>query len=260
MSDNTLARPRLERRDRLIFRRDAKHAGLTPAQVRPLLDHQKQANTVGRVLVDDFWFETVLNEQWAVAYRLVAQPEGLAVAEVRVFPNEPAWRASRTPPGEWSGVLRGTDATVPRGGLTARLLRQVRLDRSVWYCRELVEKMMQRLGKVDQPGHPAHGRSFVAYALHRGGVRSRTMQPTPHETQGGARGRPRLPTRDYMRLATAYKKLLLQGRRGKSLHQALASQLGLTVSRVTNRLARARKYGYLADVAMRGRISVSPDA
>ena len=253
MSDKG-ARARVERRDRLAFRDHAELAGVPTTEIKPLYTKWKKTDKVRRVTLDDFWFEMVLDDAWAVAYRIVAQPEGLAVSEVRVFPAEPPWREGKTPPGEWSGVLRGTKASgVPRGGLTSRLLRQVRIDRSIWYCREILDAVMKNRGKVDRPGHPAHGRSFVAYALERSGVRTRRMRPTPKEARGRPRGRPRLPAREYARLARAYQRCVLRGERGRQLHEALASKLGLTVSQVRNRIARGREYGYLEGVPLRGR-------
>ena len=172
---------------------------------------------------------------------------------MKVFPNEEAWRQGRTAPGEWSGVLQGTRSIVPRGGLTARALRQVRLDRSVWYCRELVDKIAKRTGRLDRPGQPEHGRSFTAYALARGGIRTTVMEPTPPEVRGRPSGRPRLVRREYERLARECRRLLLAGRQGRSLYQELARRLNLTASQVKDRLSRGRRYGYFPDLPTRGR-------
>ena len=51
---------------------------------------------------------------------------------------------------------------------------------------------------------------------------------------------PRVPAKEYARLARACQRLVLSGVRGKQLHEALASKLGLTVSQVRNRIERAR--------------------
>lgn len=250
MSDNG-ARFRFERRSRWVFRSAARRAGIPADQFRPLSKQMKAADTVGRVLLDDFWFEMVLNEEWAVAYRIVSQPTGLAVAEVRVFPNEEQWRKGHTAPGEWSGGLLGTRAVVPRGGLTSRVLRHVRLDRSVWYCSELVQQARKNWKRLDRPGEPKHGVSFAVRALVRGGLR--TVRPTPVEARGRPSGRPRLAKQEYERLALECTELLLRGRRGRPLYQELANRLGLSVSQVKNRLSRGRKYGYFPDLPTRGR-------
>ena len=251
MSDK-VARARVERRDRLVFRDHAEQAGVPLKEMKRLYAKWKKTNKVRRVTVDDFWFEMVLDDEWAVAYRIVAQPVGLAVGEVRVFPVEQAWREGKTPPGEWSGVLRGTKALVPRGGVTSRLLRQVRIDRNIWYCLKILKAVTKRRGTVDRPGQPGHGRAFVAYALERSGVRTQRMEPTPIEARGRSRGRPRVPAKEYARLARAYQRLVLSGARGKQLHEALASKLGLTLSQVRNRIARGREYGFFGEVPLRG--------
>ena len=249
-SDNS-ARSRLERRSRLAFRSAARQAGIPADKFRPLSKRTKMADTVGSVLVDDFWFETVLNEQWAVAYRIVAQSSGLAVAEVRVFPNEEQWREGHTAPGEWSGGMLGTRAVVPSGGLTSRVLRKVRLDRNVWYCRELVRKIGRNPGGGNRPGQREHDVTFAAYALVRGGIR--TIRSTPVSARGRPSGRPRLAQQEYERLGNECKELLLRDLRGKRLYEKLANRLGLSVSQVKNRLSRGRRYGYFPQLPTRGR-------
>lgn len=125
--------------------------------------------------------------------------------------------------------------------------------RSVWYCRELVDKIAKRTGRLDRPGQPEHGRSFTAYALARGGIRTTVMEPTPPEVRGRPSGRPRLVRREYERLARECRRLLLAGRQGRSLYRELARRLNLTASQVKDRLSRGRRYGYFPDLPTRGR-------
>jgi hypothetical protein len=236
MADNRQTRVRLEHRDRLTFRRDAERAGVAADDVRPLHRHWAEHGTVGRVRVDECWFESELDGGWAAAFRIVAQPGGLAVGELRLFPADDLWRQGRTPPGEWGGVLRGTRAQVPQGGLSARLLRRVRFDQREWY--PLLNRLTTQHGRLSDRAHPGHGRAYVPYVLARAGVRAHP-RPVPKQ-----KGRPRLPERDYERIAREYKRLLARRRSGR-LYEELAAILGLTVTQARNRVARARQYGYL---------------
>ena len=97
-----------------------------------------------RVRSDALWIETVLDDQWVVAYRLVSQPKGLVVAELRVFPVDDTWRNPHSAPGEWSGCLLGTRATAPEGGLTARLLRCITIDKTIRNGGRTIMKTAQR--------------------------------------------------------------------------------------------------------------------
>jgi hypothetical protein len=66
----------------------------------------------------DYVILEVPAEDWTVAYLLAVQHGGFVVAEIRIFPTEPAGEAE---PGEWT---REVDR-VPVGGLTGRRLRSV---------------------------------------------------------------------------------------------------------------------------------------
>jgi len=249
MADKRQVQLRLEHTDRLVFRLDAERAGVPADEVKPLHRHWVEHSTVGHVRVDECWFETTL-DGWAVAVRIVAQPDGLAVGELRIFPADDLWRQRRTRPGEWGGVLRGTRADVPRGGLSARMLRRVRLDQKAWY--PLLNRLTQEHGRVSDRAHPAAGRAYVPFVLTRAGVRTRRMQPVPKQ-----KGRPRLPEKQYERIARTYKRLLARGRGGR-LYADLAKELGLTVTQARNRVARARRYGYLRDAPLVPRCGTGP--
>ena len=75
----------------------------------------------------DFWIEAEYGD-WVAAYRLVQQEGYPVIGEFRLFPREPQHRL----PGEWSGSTHDKSrASAPAGGITARLLRKLRL-RSDW--------------------------------------------------------------------------------------------------------------------------------
>lgn len=236
--------PQLRKIDRLVFRGDAKRAGIPADQIRPLHPRWIETDKVARVLVDDLWFETEIDDAWIVAYRIVSQPRGLAVAEVRVFP-----RAGRTRPGEWIGILQGTRAdNVPEGGITRRLLDQVRLDRSVWYGREVLRELAKARGRIKDATHPGRGQLYILHVLDRAGVRP--GPPTPDRRT--RRGRKRLPPEEYERVAREYTRLLLaRKRKGSSFYKALAARLRVSVAQAQNRVVRARKYGFLQGTPLR---------
>jgi hypothetical protein len=79
-----------------------------------------QVDVIG---VDEAWLEAAVDEDWLAAYRIVQQEGAPVIAEVRVFPREAGARTA----GEWSGSYLGLLAAVPQGGITARLLRTLRL-------------------------------------------------------------------------------------------------------------------------------------
>ena len=210
--------PSVARTDRLAYRMSAERARVAADRVRPL----HPSTRVVRVLVDDLWVETVLDGAWVAARRLVAQPTGLAVAEIRIFPL-----SGRTQPGQWTGDLLGTQASAPLGGITTRLLRRVRLD-----ARESLVQVARQRGR-----HATH-------ALTRAGVRSvRAARRTV--------GRPRLSEDVCVRAAREYVRLRAQRRRPGRLYNVLAARLGITLGQAIGRVARARQMGLLRDVPIR---------
>ena len=128
------------------------NAAGVPANEIQLCEHCYSAS----VTVNTAWVTTHLDDHWTAALRLAPQNGQAVVAEVRVYPTEPdQWL------GEWSGVLRGTDAEVPRGGLRARLLHEIRLgdlhvqgtETMVWLEREVERQRiaLQRSGEEVSP-------------------------------------------------------------------------------------------------------------
>ncbi len=74
------------------------------------------------VSTDEAWVESTFADGWIAAYRMLVQDGVPVIAEMRVFPDEPA----RDPTGRWSAEYLGMRATVPKGGITARLVRRIR--------------------------------------------------------------------------------------------------------------------------------------
>lgn len=69
------------------------------------------------------WLEVPIGDGWLAALRLAVQDGRPVISELRIFPDEPG----RPNAGEWSVEKFGHEAQVPRGGLTTRKLRHVRL-------------------------------------------------------------------------------------------------------------------------------------
>ena len=79
---------------------------------------------IGTVKTGEYWVEFPLDEQWIAACRMFAQDGQPVVGELRIFPSETSRPVCG---GRWSAEILGDMAKVPPGGLTARLLRKVRI-------------------------------------------------------------------------------------------------------------------------------------
>ena len=112
----------------VIERADAQALGL---KVEPL-GGPLQAKDVGLVVDTSVWVEVPLAQGWMVAFRLSPQDGQPVIGEIRLFPDESnapykdgtRWRR---PAGRWSGDYPGASAAVPRGGITASVLRTIRM-------------------------------------------------------------------------------------------------------------------------------------
>ena len=184
------------------------------------------------------WLETTLGDDWMVAYRLHVRGESAEVAEVRVFPNETHLKG-RTG-GHWSVDQLGEQARVPKGGVSARLLKTVRLGYNV----RALDAIMEHQAK-DHPGAFDRGMPFDLARL------------TPH-TRGrdsrrgtaGGRGRPPLPDKVYADVAGRFAAAFTSG--SKSPTADVARELGLSHATVRGRLQVARDNGLLTRAGKKG--------
>lgn len=177
----------------------------------------------------EVWLEVTLGEdqEWVAAYRIVPDEDRRpAVAELRVFPNEPG----RRNPGRWSAERLGDQAPVPGHGLTARLLRQVKVA-------EHVDGKMTEILEAQRGRLPA-GRVAERLAEHG-------LADAPPRFRGRGREDTYLAS-----LASQYVQLLDQGSRTPV--QALASQLGQDPAEVRDLIHEARSRGLLT-AAPKGR-------
>jgi hypothetical protein len=193
------------------------------------------------VQVENAWICAPL-DAWTVAYRLVPQAGVPVVAEVRIYPTESPreWigpdivrlpshlrlKYPRAPPGEWSGTLLGIRAEVPRGGLTARTLRKVRLGADVFAAKGLADwwKRLAPWGFSRDPG------------------KRRDKQRR--------RGRPGQPLRFYAEVAREYVRAM---QRREPPLRAISTLRGWKLSHTRDRVRRARVLGLLTGGGKSGR-------
>lgn len=182
--------------------------------------------------VEEAWLEVPLpGGEWVAAYRLMPEEGRHVVGELRVFPNEPG----RPRLGRWSAERLGIHAPIPRGGLGARLLRNVKVSDDLSYFVR----------------HKAAGPGFAARLVKQGftdlDVGHQGHQP------GGRRGHSNL---FYARIAARYVALLERGE-AKPVH-ALQRELEeeennpLSQATVRDLIRRARARGLLTTTT-RGR-------
>ena len=179
------------------------------------------------------WYETPIDDTWMAAYRLAPQAGHVVVAELRVFPIEPERpRSSTRGAGLWSAELLGDTARVPRDGLSARVLRKVRMGEHSTKADEALE-WWRRSGMLE-------GFSGL------GDTRRRT-RPT-----GPTRGRPGHPPLYYARLARTYAAAV--ARQSPRPTEEVAARHRLTVARARDLIHKARVRGFLT-TTIKGRLA-----
>ena len=160
---------------------------------------------------------------WALAVHVVAAEGTVAVAEIRIHPRGPG-RVSEVP------YAWDEKAAVPAGGVTTRMLRDVRMRRLV----DLARDVARTFGAATSPLIPP-GTYFVNPTLARA-----ARQPV----RRGARG-DRLDLLRYAMLAARYCEFLAQGSRNPTKDMADAEGSGWKPADISNLLHKARKYGLL---------------
>jgi hypothetical protein len=160
-----------------------------------------------------------ITADWFVMYELVAQGGSLVVGAMHIYPNE-----GQRPAGEWSGKLAGLRATVPRGGLTARLHYQVRIGTDVGRA---LPAFLARMAR-EQP-------EIYAHVLELGVPTQAVKRAT-----GGRQGR---STHAIAQVAATYARAVERGSRRPVLDAADESGLDRRV--VRNIIHTARQLHYL---------------
>lgn len=182
--------------------------------------------TLVNINIEDLWLEVPIGRgAWLAAYRLLPQNGTPVIAEVRLFPNQRADGVA----GSWLGELLGTRATVPPGGVTHGLLRELR----VGALAKVMGKIFDNIRK--QPG--AEEEMLTKYGI--------TDSP-PTVLPGGRRGRKPFPDAFYARIARSYVDAFKKG--SDSPAADVARELGLPQrrrGRVRDMLHEARARGLL---------------
>ena len=198
-----------------IRKLDAKRLGLVVENFTPT----HKATDFGLVLDRSVWVEIPTAGRWMIAFRLVNQQGQPVIGEVRVFPDEPGKR----PAGRWSGEY-GVTARVPPGGVTARVLRTIRIETFKTLLRTIVRKWGKALGDYDL--------GFTA---------------APSPVTRGRKGRPDIV---LARMAAVYAASYLAGR---PTIPAVARRFRLSPSKARDAVYRARVRGFLSPATKQGK-------
>jgi hypothetical protein len=184
----------------------------------------------GMVRITDAWVEVPLRDGWVAAYRIVNDGGTPVVGEVRVFPDEP----DRKNHGQWSGELLGVRAKVPHGGITLRLLREVRL-----------KKYLQQMAA----GIERFRKQSILAARDFGWGREKVAAPAKSAPRRGRKGR---SDEFYVRVAEEYAKASTV-RRSRPIAEIAKSHKVLP-SQARDMVRLARKRGLLTSIGpgMRG--------
>jgi hypothetical protein len=177
------------------------------------------------IRTDDGWLEEPIGSEWVVAYRLNAQHGVPVVAEVRLFPHEPGRPQAQV--GEWSAMILGSRATVPPGGVTARLLRAIRLGAHHRAAGQTLRQLRRAL--MHSPADQLEA-VLLADTLER-----HRLTPIPAR---GKRGVPQ-PLAFYVRVAASYAAAVAAGHPAPA--KLAAEQHGLGRAQMRKAIYRARR-------------------
>jgi hypothetical protein len=173
---------------------EAKRVGADAHELR-----EDVRKTLVNVQNKSLWLEVPIRDgEWAAAYRVLSQGGTPVIGEVRLFPNEP----NRPHAGEWSGDLLGPKATAPAGGITHRLLRELRVGHH-----------LAEMGKILADVRKQGG-AEVMLADH--GLTS----PDPQSAPGRRRGRKPFPDFFYAEVARDYVDAIERGSSNPTLDAA----------------------------------------
>ena len=210
--------------NRPVDRRAARALGVPEARLAPL----SQLNSFPHLRalpVEEVWLPLDLGDHWRACYRLAVQGGAVVVGEVRVFPRETgASERLLLSSGQWSAEMFGSSATVPPGGITARLLRQVRVGEHHRVADKIVRQVAGDPHPLAQDAAARHGLT--------------TLGPT-----GARRGRPRKPDFFYAQVADRYEAALKRGSRRPA--EDVADAMGVSGGQVRQWLYAARDRGLL---------------
>lgn len=181
------------------------------------------ASDVGLVLDRSRWLEQPVGQRWMVAFRVADQGGQPIISEVRVFPYE---RNARRPPGLWSGTYGGA-AHVPRGGITARLLRDIRMKLFQTALQAIVAQWSRELAAIEVPW----------------------VRPSSDAVSNrGRKGRPEI---ELARMAEVYQQAYGSGRYPI---RVIARKFRISPTQARDAILRARRVGLLSPAKKQGSV------
>jgi hypothetical protein len=179
------------------------------------------------------------------AYRLVpGQHRQPVIAELRVFPRE---QMKGRPPGRWGAEVLGIEVTVPEGGISAELVRRVRIGEHRQVGREFSRWLREQV----QSTPPTIAHEEIAPALASLHGRTLTASVLDEPASAPKRGRPPIRSEEfYAKLARDYTERVAQGSPRPTAD--IARRRNLPQSKVRDMLHEARRLGLLSSTS-RGR-------
>ena len=223
-------------------------------------DRKKRKRVRGYLVrCEHLWVTESLDDDWEVAYRIVADGEGEpTLGELRVYPAEPPGRLEDldaqeptrhghgklvTLTGQWATEFVGFRAQVPRGGLRAQTLRKIT-------ARTILKALDNslRLARQSLAGRGTANDGVMGWLYAR--MERLASAPPRRTAREAGPGRPPQPDLHYAQLAQQYVTEL--GKKNRKPVETLAAKRGEGYSRVLSALHRARKRGLLTKPGQRG--------
>jgi hypothetical protein len=207
-----------------------------PAELLNLVDtlYENVGAYHREAFVQETWVEVPVADDWIVAYRLVPQRGVPTIAELRVFPRQPR---SADSPGGWDGEWRNFDVAVPRGGVTARLLRRVKVGDHLRFGNEALAWFQKEARRAPYGIGVAFGVDVFDQPKGR-----REAKAKHH-----AGGRPKHPDAFYAEVAERYASVFREGQRKPV--EATAAAMKQPVPNVRSMIHEARERGLLTRVS-----------
>jgi hypothetical protein len=189
-----------------------------------------EAKRYEHVVVENYWLERPLGDDWIAAYRYTIQEGRPVVSELRVFPSPVGDEGRFGGPGHWKAELLGVLAPAPAGGLTARHVHNyLRMGRHAKLTRDILARLRREAPQLFAPGQDMA--PFTAASGARAPV-----------TASG-RGRKGHGVAFFARIAKEYVDVIQRGDRRPAT--TIASRRGLSPARVRDLIHRARQRGLL---------------
>ena len=225
---------RAKERLQLVDRHQVQRFGLSEKDLKAIT--RRAARVYKLLQSSETWVEAPIGDKWVAAYRLVSQEGQPVISEFRLFPSEPEKRVRDHDVGRWSGAFTGAKAQAPRGGITARLLRQVRIGEHAKFAGEFLAYLQKQYGRtLFESGNVLGRRGF-------------TPPVAPARSPRGRKGRPDL---FYAQIAAVYAKALKSGSRHPV--EDVATAFRLRTAHARDMIHQARRRGLLTPSTRQGR-------